>query len=185
MVKPLEGEQIEANFLNARFSSKDTVKLLLKVAEYYVLFIFKYDESFSKYTPDIGRELLYGIPFEMTSESIETLQAPLATWREKRIAWEEELKKKDIINTTPFSVILNCKYYESRKREGIRNPHEFTNNNCCEDAEYKHIATYHIEDDKVEEAHHCNLPPVGVYPWFIPAPAPCPPKRPPVKRGDQ
>lgn len=184
-VKPLNKDATEANFLNARFSSKNTVKFLLKVDEYYVLFIFKYDESFDKYIPDIGRELLYGIPFEMEEESIESLQAPLIEWRRERIEWEKELKEKDIINTTNFYCQLRCKQFSPKRREGIRNPHEFTNNNCCEDADYKHIATYHIEDDKVEEAHHCNLPPIGVYPWFIPAPAPCPPKRPPVKRGDQ
>lgn len=183
---PKEEESITANFLNARYSSKDTVKLLVEVNKYFVLFIFKYDESFDKYTTETGRELIYGIPYELADSSIESLQEPLKTWRAEMIEKEETSKDQDIINTTPFSAILNCKYFAKYHEFGIRNPNQFTNYNVCEDDDrYRHIATYHKEDAPVKEAHNCPPQAIGYYPWFIPAPVPCPPPKPPKRRDDQ
>lgn len=147
------------------------------------MFILNYDESFSKYTAQIGRELIYGITYELTSAAVESLQEPLLNWRTQMIEKEESCKK-DIINTTPFSVVLNCKYYESCCRPGIRNPNKFTNYNCDCDDKYQHIATYHAEDCKVEEAKDPSCQQIGFYPWFVPVAPQCNKKKPPIRRDD-
>lgn len=98
---------------------------------------------------------------------------------------EEAEKDKDVINTTPFSAILNCKYYATKNNNiAIKNPNKFTNYNL-DDEKYYHVATFHKEPSKVEEYCQGYRPPVGFYPYLIPAPAPKPPKKPPIKRDDQ
>lgn len=98
---------------------------------------------------------------------------------------EEANLEQDIINTTPFSAILNCKYYESNQRPGMKNPNKFVNHNFDCDDRYQHIATYHKEPVQVKEAINCSTPQIGFYPWFIPVAPPCKPKNPPVRRDDQ
>lgn len=97
---------------------------------------------------------------------------------------EEKHKDDDIINTTPFSAILNCKYYAAPNNTAIRNPNKFTNYNLDDD-KYYHVATFHREPAEVKEYCQGFRPPVGFYPYLIPAPAPKPPKKPPVRRDDQ
>lgn len=74
------------------------------------MFVFNYSTEFEKFETSIGKELYYGIQYELKSDSIETIQEVLATWRSEL----EENKRTDIdvINTTPFSVILNCCHYD-------------------------------------------------------------------------
>jgi len=61
----------------------------------------------------------------------------------------EENKRTDVevINTTPFSVSLHCKFFERNKTTAIRGAFD----NLNED--YLHVSTYHCEPQKVKPYH--------------------------------
>lgn len=129
----------------------------------------------------MGRELVYGINYELSSAGLESLQEPLTTWRTDFLQ-KKEASKGDIINTTAFSAILRCEHYEPIRQNGVHNPNKFVNHNCGEG--YQHIATFHKEDTLVEEAYDKRHM-IGYYPWFVPAPPRPKPPKPPKRRDDQ
>lgn len=138
------------------------------------MFVFVWSEEFERYELTYNKEIYYGLIYNLPQETIEALTAPLTDWRAEQIRKEEEEKDKDIINTTLFSVILNCSEYDIDKR--IRN---FDDNN------YHHIATYHKEDSIVPP--YTNPMPVAppiAYPVFIPSNSSQNPVKPPRRRGD-
>lgn len=138
------------------------------------MFVFVWSEEFERYELTYNKEIYYGLIYNLPQETIEALTAPLTDWRAGQIRKEEEEKDKDIINTTLFSVILNCSEYDIDKR--IRN---FDDNN------YHHIATYHKEDSIVPP--YTNPMPVAppiAYPVFIPSNSSQNPAKPPRRRGD-
>lgn len=178
-IKPKNETEIKGTFLNARYRNEDKIKLLLKIEDYFVLFILEWDSSFEKWTVKLGKELIYGITYELSDAALETLQEPLTTWRTAFIE-EKEKSTADIINTTPFSAILRCKYYSPI----IKNPRKtnYVNHNIGEG--YRHIATFHKEDAPVTEAYDTRTM-IGYYPWFVPAPHMSEPPKPPRRRDDQ
>ncbi len=137
---------------------------MLKVENYFVLFILEWDSNFEKWTTNTGKELIYGINYELSDAALESLQEVLTTWRTSFITEKEE-STADIINTTPFSAILRCKYFDPIKNKIPKN--NYVNHNVGEG--YRHIATYHKEDTPVMEAYDTRTM-VGYYPWFVPAP---------------
>ena len=102
---------MNGEFLNARYRSENRIKLLLKIQDFFVLFIIDWDKDFEKWVCTMGRELVYGINYELSSAGLESLQEPLTTWRTDFLQ-KKEASKGDIINTTAFSAILRCEHYE-------------------------------------------------------------------------
>lgn len=137
------------------------------------MYVFQWSKDFERYEFTSGKEVYYGLNYDLSSETVELIIANLPAWREEQIAKEEEAKDKDIINTTFFSCILNCSQYEQLKPKKCIYPGE---------EGYHHIATYHIEDEPVPPYQVQKFPPLA-YPFFIPveppktAPKPC-------RRGD-
>lgn len=176
IVPKKEGQELKGDFLTAKFSSEDKVKMLYRIEDFYVMFIFNWSNEFEKFETSIGEELYYGIQYELKAESIESIQEVLANWRSEL----EENKRADvdIINTTLFSVILNCSAYEKIKSLGIRG----TFDNLNED--YLHVATYHCEPNKIKPYDAPAQQVIPVYPVPIPK-GPCKkPSRPPRRRDD-
>lgn len=83
---------------------------------------------------------------------------------------EAEKRPQEIIDTTSFSVILNCEYYKERKK--IENQVQSTG--------LKHIKTFHAENYKVPAYQKVVEKPIYYFPYFMPAPPIK--KKPPVKR---
>ena len=48
-------------FLTAKFSSENRVKMLYKIEDFYVMFVFNYSTEFEKFEASIGKELYYGV----------------------------------------------------------------------------------------------------------------------------
>ena len=141
------------------------------------MFVFNYSTEFEKFEVSIGKELYYGVQYELKPDSVETIQGILATWRTEL----EENKRTDVevINTTPFSVSLHCKFFERNKTTAIRGAFD----NLNED--YLHVSTYHCEPQKVKPYHVPVQQVIPVYPVPIPK-GPCrKPSKPPRRRDDQ
>lgn len=186
--EPLNGE-LQA----IKYKDKNNLQALYNVDGYLVVFRITWDEAFERYTISDGTELYYDIEFKPAEYTIE--DSALQAWRAEIIAKEEEEeeKEKDIINTTFFSAILNCDFYEHDKhlteKEGWQRmelhwrkmppPHEPP---CG--PHYHHLATYHIEPREVPMIESKFSPAPVLYPVFIPKPPCPPPKRPPRRRDD-
>ena len=175
-------EEIDGTFMSAKWCSKDKVKLLYNIESYYVMFVFLWDTQFEKYIYEIGKELYFGIQYTITENSANEIIEVLNTWREEIIHNEEENKDVDIINTTPFSASLYCKYYKQKNDRIVGRA--YTNHNTDIEDSWKHIATYHFEKEQVRPAPLPNKPVDLAYPWFIPVPAPKLPKPKPKRRDE-
>lgn len=174
-------EPIKGSFLSAKWVSIEKIKFLYKIEDYYVMFIIEWDKNFEKYIYSIGKELYYGIQYTLTEESANAIIEVLNTWKTE--ADENKNSELDVINTTPFSATLSCKYFKAGQT--YRNLQSNTNHNCDVEGDYQHIATYHIENKQIKPAPMSNKPVNLAYPWFVPAPAPqCPPPK-PKRRDDQ
>jgi hypothetical protein len=118
------------------------------------------------------------------------LQSELLVWREDIEKKENQNKELDIINTTHFSAQLNCNFYEQEKglteKERIqRLVKQYPCGIPMRDGRYYHLATYHIEPNKVPYCHSKDN-----YSTFSPMPYPVFPQTPiphkvPIKRGDR
>lgn len=176
------GEEVDGEFMSAKWRSKDKVKLLYKIQDYYVQFDFLWDTQFEKYIYEIGKELYFGIQYTITENSANRVIEALNTWREEIIHNEEENANADIINTTPFSASLHCKYYKQKNNKIVGRA--FTNHNTDIEDSWNHIATYHFEKEQVRPAPPPSKPVSLTYPWFIPMPAPKSPKSKPKRRDE-
>ena len=80
--------------------------------------------------------------------------------------YEEEAKHKEIINTTYFSAMLNCDFYTQSKTP-IKSLYPIIDDS---QSDLYHLATYHIEPQKVGETKPSIAPVPWLYPVFIPKP---------------
>lgn len=171
-------EEIDGFLLSAKWASLDVVKFLYKIENYFVLFIFSWDEQFEKFTNDLGYELYYGIQYIMKNNFIEEIVNILSNWRSKRKDEENE-NNIEVINTTFFSASLKCDQYKKNPNTAIRG----TFDNLNED--YTHILTYHCEPNKIKPYNAPAQQVIPVYPVPVPK-GPCKkPPRPPRRRDDQ
>ena len=138
------------------------------------MYVFQWTDTFERYEFTIGREIYYGLHYDLNPETVELIIANLPEWREEQIRKEEEAKKKEVINTTYFSAQLNCRAYKQAK------PHK---PHCPGENGYHHIATYHYEDEPVPLYQIPQMPPMA-YPCFVPAEPKPKPKPKPRRRGD-
>ena len=137
------------------------------------MYVFQWSESFERYEFTSGKELYYGLQYDLSSETVDLIIANLPEWRQEQIEKEEEAKSKELINTTFFSCDLRCAQYEYNRKPKPRH--------IGEDG-YHHIATYHVEDEPVPPYQIPPMQPMA-YPVFIPTEQK-PPKPKPRRRGD-
>lgn len=187
-----EGEEPYNGTLKAlKYKDKDRLQALYDVEGYLVVFKITWDEAFERYTLSDGTELYYSIIFKPVSYEID--DTALQVWRLEMIEKEEEEKEKekDIIDTTHFSAILNCDFFEADKHLTEEQGWKRMELHWKDHPPYRpchpklyHLATYHIEPRHVPELDHSFAPTPILYPVFLPKPPCPPPKRPPMRRDD-
>lgn len=162
-------DETKGTLLSAKYVNKNFVRVLYEINKFYYQFIFFWLET-NRYEVSKGRELYYGLEIKMPTEVANTISTSLLTWREEMERKEEEDKEKEVINTTFFSAILNCQFYRQDKnltpQEKINRMALHCDNPC--DCHYHHLATYHIENEKVPELSSTFSPVPVLYPVFIP-----------------
>lgn len=163
-------------FQNAKYIDKDNIRVLYKIDDYLVVFKVEWDEEFSRYQFLDGKEIYYGVIFKIKYSEFDDTE--LQSWRQEQIKKEEENNDKDIINTTYFSATLNCCFYEQDKTLTEKTGLERLKLHCdsCCDSQYHHLATHHIEPNKVPCFNPTFTPFPILYPVFLPKP-PCPPPK--------
>lgn len=174
---------VEGSFVSAKYQDFNTVLFRYDSEGYIVIFQAIYNELTQEYDIKNGTEVVYGIIYEFPSDSMLEIQVNLNTWRAEMEEKEKEHEDIDIINTTYFSVLLNCDFYEPIKgltpQEGIKRIiAQYPDGIPCGDGKYYHLETLHIEPNKVPwynpNAGKTAFVPMP-YPIFIPKP--CKPKK--------
>lgn len=178
-------------FLAAKWRNFDVAQFIYIFEKYYVRFDAIYNKDNETFEIKNGHEVYYHIPYSLNSTDAENIILQLGIWREEMIEKEKEKEDPDIINTTYFSAILNCKFYDQEKglseEEGIRRIiAQFPDGIPCKDGSYYHLATFHIEPHKVPKYNPYSgkiaFAPMP-YPVFVPKP--CKEhKKPPRRRDD-
>lgn len=167
-----------ATFEDAKFRNKNTVQFIYKLYNYYILlFNAFWSEEKEEFLIKEGHEIRYNTIVELEEEEKNKIKEKLKEWRGE---FKEEDKEFDVVNTTHFSTLLNCDFYEWDKEHEI---------NCGFDRMFlktkfgdtSHLATYHIEDRKIPLY---RKRPAGFYPMPFPWPQNCckPKKKYSVKR---
>lgn len=163
---------LKGKFYASRFNGLPEVSLIYKVKQYYVLLAFKYSKDEGKYLLEKCEEPVYHVEFELSDESLETIQKGLINWR--MVAIDAEMPppppKMDAINTTHFSAKLECDMYEWNKtayEDCIRRLiHKYPYGIPLDEfgRQMYHIATYHL--------HYGDVP---FSPYFNEITPDCPP----------
>ena len=171
-------EEHEAHFMAAKYLDKNLVRCMYNIDNYYVLFqIFWLNDKFEITK---GREFYYGLEFTLPEDASTSICEALKEWRREK---EQEEESKEVINTTFFSAVLNCQFYERDKNLTEKQGYERMRLHCPY-PHYHHIATYHCENKPVKPYDTTFSPVPLLYPVFVPAPPrkPKPPK--PHRRDD-
>lgn len=187
-----DNEDHHGHLFLSKFNGINYVNVVYMVKHNYILIQLKYDNETEFYELKSCEEAFYGIKYELKKESLEEIQLGLAEWREAIVNAQmpPPPPRKEIINTTHFSSMLNCDMYEWDK-----SPFEEAVKRLIKKYPYGipidehghalyHIATYHIEQGEVpyapflfgEKGKH-------VAPYIPPQPVRKPPA-PPKRRGD-
>lgn len=186
-VKLITDDDKDAVFYEARFKDKDNFKIAYKIDGYIVIFSVIYDNE-KGFIVSTGKEPFYHLEFTLSSESFELFILECEELREYII---ENPYDPDIINTTAFSAKLNCDFYNPirglRYEDGIRKiAFQYPDGiPLREEGELYHLATFHIEKDKVPCYHPENGRVAFIpMPYAIPTPPPkCMVNK--ITRGDQ
>lgn len=187
-----EEEPYSGKLKALKYKDENNLQALYEVEGYLVVFKITWDEAFERYSFSDGKELYYDITFKPAIYIFD--DAALQAWREELIRKKEEEKEKekDIINTTFFSAILNCDFYELDKNLTEEQGWKRMELHWKDHPPYKpchpklyHLATYHMEPRKVPELDHSFAPTPILYPVFLPkSKKSCPPKKPPIRRDE-
>lgn len=138
-------------FVDAKCQGLDVIMCQYKINNYLVIFTFKWDTKENSYEYVKGQELYYRLPYTLSDDDIATISVGLQAWRQTQ---KEQQEDKDIINTTYFSSILNCDFYDWDKnlteQEGVNRIYlQYPDGIPCKCGIYHHLATYHIEPYKI------------------------------------
>lgn len=124
------------------------------------------------FTIKTGKDIFYDITAEISDSDKSLISAGLVKLRKKLIDNDD----KTLINTTAFSVDLQCQFYEWERglteEEGLKRIMcDYPNGVPIGDEEYYHLETIHMEPGKVPCYHPANGSPVFMpmpYPVFVP-----------------
>ncbi len=185
-----KGEEIlEGKLVAGTYKDYNTVQATYSIDNFLVIFHLYWDKLSGKFLVSNGTEIYYKLKFILSQESKDLFEnnENLIKWRQEEIKKEEE-EGKDIINTTYFSVIMNCEFYQEDKtltQKDIYNRYrEISPKPFNPEEDLAHIATYHIEPHKVDYLTSNFEPNPVVYPVFIPKNPPKKAPRPPRRRDD-
>ena len=172
-------------FFAAKFNGINNVNIVYKNDKYYILIKFKFNTENSEYELFSCKEAFYKVPFELVEESIKTIQKGLLEWRNMIIdkPAPPPPPKREIINTTHFSALLNCDIYNWNKKDYetslkqlvCKYPNGIPMSDD-ENSDYYHIATFHIEN------HRVPYPPLDLTIGVVDKP--CKPHESVRRRGD-
>lgn len=175
---------LEGTLVGGKYYDYNHVECTYVIDNFLVNFHLNWDDLQNKFIASFGTEVYYRIKFILSQESKEDMENNpiLEQWRLEEKQREEE--NPDIINTTYFSVIMNCEFYQQDKnltqKELVRRYKEICPDGNIEE-DYAHLATYHIEPHQVDYLTSTFIPEPVVYPVFIPKKplkkAPTPPRR--------
>ena len=161
-------DQTVATFLSAKYVNKDFVRVLYEINKYYYQFVFFWSQA-DRYEVTIGKELYYGLLLKMPKEVSDEIATNLLLWRSDMEEREAAAEQGDLINTTFFSAILNCQFYEFDKTATAEEKLHRMNLQCAYPYPWHkhHLATFHFENEKVPELSSKFSPVPVLYPVFI------------------
>ena len=174
---------VEGNFVSAIYQDFNTVLFQYESQGYIIIFKAIYNQLTQEYDIKNGVEVVYGIIYEFPADNVLEVQVNLDTWRAEMEEKEKEHEDIDIINTTYFSVLLNCDFYQPIKNlspiEGAKRIiAKYPEGVPCGNGQYYHLETLHIEPHKIPwynpNAGKTAFAPMP-YPIFVPRP--CKPKK--------
>lgn len=183
-----EGETLEGKLVGGTYKDYNTVQATYCIDNFLVVFHLYWDKLLGKFIVSNGTEIYYKLKFILSQESRDLFEnnQNLIDWRTEEIKKEGE-EGKDIINTTYFSVIMNCEFYQEDKtltQKDIYKRYREISPKPFEPEDLAHIATYHIEPHQVDYLTSTFEPNPVVYPVFIPKNPPKRAPRPPRRRDD-
>lgn len=97
----------------SKFNGINFVNVVYKDTKYYILIQLKYNTETELYELKSCQEAFYKVKYELNKDSLEEIQLGLMEWREIIINSPAvpPPPRKDIINTTHFSAVLDCDMY--------------------------------------------------------------------------
>ena len=97
----------------SKFNGINFVNVVYKDTKYYILIQLKYNTETELYEVKSCQEAFYKVKYELNKDSLEEIQLGLMEWREIIVNSPAvpPPPKKDIINTTHFSAVLDCDMY--------------------------------------------------------------------------
>lgn len=182
-------ETVIAELKAAKYQDLNTVLFVYESDGYVIVFYALYNYVSETYDIKNGMEIVYHIIYEFPEESVLEVQTNLVAWREEMEDKERENEDIDIINTTHFSALLQCHFFDPIRgltpEEGVKRlVAKFPEGIPLGEDQYYHLATFHIEPNKVPPYNpnegKIAFAPIA-YPVFVPAK--CQPKK-CVKRDD-
>lgn len=164
----------EGSFYVAKYINGKNIQFMYIFDGYFVLFGAIYNEDTHEFDITIGKEICYGIECQLNDDSLDDLQLGLLSFKEDLESQEQ--KEMDVINTTYFSAILNCQFYEWEKGldyyEGVKRIiAKYPCGVPLGEDKYYHLATFHRENRCIPCYHPENGHPAFApmpYPVFIP-----------------
>lgn len=176
----------------SKFNGINFVNVVYKDTKYYILIQLKYNTETELYEVKSCQEAFYKVKYELNKDSLEEIQLGLMEWREIIINSPAvpPPPKKDIINTTHFSAVLDCDMYSWNRDsfdDAIKKLIKKYPNGIPIGPDGRalyHIATYHVAEWEVPYAPlYYNEVDKKKLVNYIP-PQPAKQSKPPKRRGD-
>lgn len=176
----------------SKFNGINYVNVVYKDTKYYILIQLKYNTETKLYEVKSCQEAFYKVKYELNKDSLEEIQLGLMEWREIIINSPAvpPPPKKDIINTTHFSAVLDCDMYSWNRDsfdDAIKKLIKKYPNGIPIGPDGRalyHIATYHVAEWEVPYAPlYYNEVDKKKLVNYIP-PQPAKQSKPPKRRGD-
>lgn len=177
----------------AKFNGINYVNIVYTVKHYYVLLQLVYNYDTKLYELKSCKDAFYDVDYELSEDSLTTLQVDLDDWRpiiiNAKAPAPYEKPRHDVIDTTHFSANLNCELYEWNKEDYDDSVRKLMNRYpkgipVSDDGRILyHIHTYHIENGEVPYSPlYVKDPEFEEPPRYIPPQKPKPKKS--LKRRD-
>lgn len=175
-------EPVIGTLISAKYQDLNTVLFLYDAEHYIVMFKALYSEKAQEFVISEGMEIVYHIRYTYPESEVLETQVNLDTWKTQME--ENENKEADLINTTYFSAVLNCQFFDPVRgltpEEGVKRIiAKYPNGVPLGEDQYYHLETLHIEPHKVPYFNPYDgktaFAPIP-YPVFVPAP--CKKKKP-------
>lgn len=151
-------------FHDAKYVDEKHIQLVYIFDEVIVIFSAVFNEETNTFEFKDGKDVYYGLHYEVDEESVDDIQLGLLTFKEDLEEQIEKEGKLEQINTTPFSSCLICDHYKHINNLSFENGvHrmflQYPEGIPLGDEKYYHIATYHKDVIMPAVAQRCYYPP--------------------------